>query len=76
MDIKSTIRDARTTLANRRTERTARRRLENELAAFRTEAERAELDSVLERHTPEEAAEVRAILYRQAVERQLAGKRI
>jgi hypothetical protein len=75
MDIKSTIRSARTTLANRRTENTARRRLEAELAAFTTESERAELDSVLERHTPEEGREVRAILARQAVARQLAGHR-
>jgi hypothetical protein len=76
MDIKSTIRDARTTLVNRRTERIARRKLEAELAAFSSEADRAELDSVLERHTPEEGREVRAILSRLDVERQLAGRRI
>lgn len=75
MDLKSTIRSARTTLANRRTEKSARRRLEAELAAFATAAERAELEIVLERHTPEEGREVRAILSRQAMERQLAGHR-
>jgi hypothetical protein len=76
MDLKSTIRGTRTTLANRRTERLARRRLEAELAAFTTEAERAELDSVLERHAPEEAAEIRAILYRQAIQRQMAARHL
>ncbi len=75
MDIRSTIRSARTTFASRRTENTARRRLEAELSTFTTESERAELDSVLERHTPEEGREVREILFRQAMERQLAGHR-
>ena len=72
MDIKSTIRGARTTLANRRTERIARRRLAGELAAFTSAADRAELDSILERHTPEVGREVRAILSRQDVQRQQA----
>jgi hypothetical protein len=75
MDIRSTVRGARTTLANRRTERNARRRLEAELAAFTSPAERAELDSVLERHAPEEADQIRAILFRQDVARQMAGHR-
>jgi hypothetical protein len=76
MGIKSTARGARTTLANRRTERIARRRLAAELASFTSPTERAELESVLERHTPEEAGTVREILYRQAVAREMAGRRI
>jgi hypothetical protein len=75
MDIKSTIRGTRTTLANRRTERIARRRLAAELAAFSSPTERAELESVLERHSPADADEVRAILVRQDMARQMAGRR-
>ncbi len=82
MDLKSTIRGTRTTLANRRTaranrrtERIARRRLEAELAAFSSPAERAELESVLDRHSPADADQVRAILVRQDIARQMAGRR-
>ena len=64
------LREVRTALANRRTMRLERRRLTAELAAFRTTAERAELDQLLSRHTPEETAEIREILYRQDVLRQ------
>jgi hypothetical protein len=76
MGIKSTLRGIRTTLANRRTEYIARQRLSAELAGFTSATERAELESVLDRHTPEEASEVRAILYRQAITRSMAGRRI
>ena len=71
----TTLRTARTALANRRTMRIARRRLSQELAAFRTTAERAELDQLLSRHSAEETAEIREILYRQDVVRQQTGSR-
>ncbi|MGX6608151.1 hypothetical protein ACWKSP_39425 [Micromonosporaceae bacterium Da 78-11] len=63
------LRDVRTGLANRRTMRVAHRRLSDELASFRTTAERAELDELLSRHSSEETREIRAILYRHDVER-------
>jgi len=66
------LRDVRTALANRRTMRVAHRRLSDELASFRTTAERAELDELLSRHSGEETREIRAILYRHDVERQQA----
>ena len=64
------LRDARKALAYRRVERVAYRRLADELAGFRSTAERAELDELISRHTPEETEEIRAILYRQDVVRQ------
>ncbi|MGW4948124.1 hypothetical protein ACWEOZ_41775 [Actinoplanes sp. NPDC004185] len=70
------LRDVRVNLANRRTERTARRRLSAELAAFQTPAERAELDFILGRHTQEETREIREILNQQDYERQRAGSGI
>jgi hypothetical protein len=70
MQFTTKLRDARTALANRRTMRVATRRLADELASFRTTAERAELDELLSRHSAEETAEIRAILYRQDVVRQ------
>jgi hypothetical protein len=73
MQLKTTIREVRVNLANRRTERIARRRLGAELAAFRTPAERAELDLILGRHTHEETREIREILTQQDSERQRAG---
>jgi hypothetical protein len=69
------LRDVRTALANRRTMRVAHRRLSDELASFRTTAERAELDELLSRHSVEETEEIRAILYTHDVHRQLAGNR-
>jgi hypothetical protein len=59
----------RTALSNRRTERLQRRRLAEELAAFVTPAERAELDFMLGRHTLEETEEIREILARQELNR-------
>ncbi|WP_433293150.1 hypothetical protein ACQP2F_29895 [Actinoplanes sp. CA-030573] len=75
MQISSRLRDARTALANRRTMRVAHRRLADELASFRSTAERAELDELLSRHSAEETREIRAILYRQDVERQQSAVR-
>jgi hypothetical protein len=64
------LRDVRTALADRRTMRIAHRRLSDELASFRTTAERAELDELIGRHSSEETRQIRAILYRHDVERQ------
>ena len=79
--IKTRIRQVRSTLANRRTERTAYRQLSRELASFQTPAERAELDHLIGRHSAEETREIREILTRQDLERQrkstvLGGRRI
>jgi len=70
MQLSTRLRDVRTALANRRTMRLEHRRLTDELASFRTTAERAELDELLSRHTAEETAQIRAILYSQDVQRQ------
>jgi hypothetical protein len=59
------IRDARTSLSHRRTERLAFKRLSAELASFASEADRAELDHLLDRHGSDETREIRAILLRQ-----------
>jgi hypothetical protein len=70
MQLSTRIRDVRTALANRRTMRTAHRRLSAELASFVTPAERAELDQMLGRHSAEETREIRGILSQQDFERQ------
>ena len=46
----------------RRAERADRNRLRAELASYRTPAERADLEAILARHTPEEVAELEARL--------------
>jgi hypothetical protein len=63
------IREIRTSITGRLAERRAHRRLSAELAAFRTAAERTELDLVLGRHTAEETREIEAILSRQDADR-------
>lgn len=73
MPLKTTVRGVRATLANRRTERVAHRRLSSELAAFQTPAERAELDFILGRHSQEETEQIRRILNQQDYQRQRAG---
>lgn len=73
MKLKIKMRDLRARLAGRRTERAVRLRLSEELAAYQTPAERAELDLILGRHTYEQTREIRAILARQDSERQRAG---
>jgi hypothetical protein len=65
MKLVTGLRDARTALANRRTMARAHRRLSEELASFRTAAERAEIDQMLSRYSPEETREIREILIRQ-----------
>jgi hypothetical protein len=70
MNVSTKIREVRTILANRRTERVARRRLSEELAAYQTPSERAELDQMLGRYDADETREIREILNRQDHERQ------
>jgi hypothetical protein len=45
-----------------RAERAERNRLRAELASYQTPAERADLEAMLARHTPEEIADLRARL--------------
>lgn len=73
MPLTTTIRGLRSTLARRRTERVAHRRLSAELAAFQTPAERAELDEMLARYSAEDTEQIRAILHLQDFERQRAA---
>ena len=63
------LRTARAAIAENRAARRARRQLSEELAAFRTAAERTELDLMLGRHSAEETSEIHAILSRQDAER-------
>jgi hypothetical protein len=61
----ATVASLRSSLAQRRAADAERRGLAQELACYRTPAERLELDLVLGRHSAEETAEVDAILSRQ-----------
>lgn len=72
MPLLAKIRETRVKLSHRRTERIAYRQLSNELAAFRTEAERAEIDLILDRHSDAETRVIREILSRQDAIRQHA----
>ncbi|MEU4561244.1 hypothetical protein AB0F72_22905 [Actinoplanes sp. NPDC023936] len=63
------LRQVRTSIANSRAERRARRQLSEELAAFRTAAERSELDMILSRHSADETREIHAILNQQDADR-------
>ena len=63
----ATVSTLRATLAERRVARAERQRLARELAAYSSPADRLELDLILGRHSAEEAAQVDAILNRQAV---------
>ena len=60
----------RTAIVDHVTERREYRKLAGELAAFRTPAERAELDEVIGRHSESETRVIREILSRQDLERQ------
>ncbi|MER7006797.1 hypothetical protein ABT297_27670 [Dactylosporangium sp. NPDC000555] len=60
--METATRRVRAAVAQRVEARRARRRLAGEIAAYRTPAERLELDLILGRHTEEEIAEVDAIL--------------
>ena len=46
----------------RRAERAERNLLRAEIASYRTPAERADLEAILARHTPDEVADLRARL--------------
>jgi hypothetical protein len=61
-NMQTVTRRVRAAVADRVAARAARRRLAREIAAYRTPAERLELDLILGRHTEEEIAEVDAVL--------------
>jgi hypothetical protein len=63
--IRSTVTALRTTAARHRTLRSEQRRLERELAEYRTDAERLDLAAVLARHTAEEITPIERIFLRQ-----------
>jgi hypothetical protein len=72
MQLAAKIRNARTSLSDRRTVRLARRKLTDELATFASASDRAELDDILDRYPTEETREtreIREILRRQDAER-------
>lgn len=62
--IRPALTDLRATLVRRRALHSEERRLERELAEYRTSAERHELDAILSRHTAEEVAPVERIITR------------
>ncbi len=67
----------RTEVANRRNIRQNRRELERQLAAYDTPSARLEIESVLDRHHPDQTREIRGILRKQANDRLLrAGGKI
>jgi hypothetical protein len=55
-------RSLRSSLATRRAAARAHRDIARQIAAFDTPSDRLELDAVLDRHTEDEAREVRSIL--------------
>ena len=69
MSFSSSMRTARTALANYRIERRAHRQLAEELAAFQTPAERSELEQMLSRYSSDQTREIREILNRQDYQR-------
>jgi hypothetical protein len=62
----TTMTSIRHSVARRRVARRDRRRLERELASYRSPSERRELDAIIGRHTADETRTVEAILHRQA----------
>ena len=72
MQLAARIRHARTTLSHRRTVRHADRQLAQELAAFASVSDRAELDHIIERYPAADTHQIRAILGRQDAVRRLA----
>ncbi|MFI5910103.1 hypothetical protein [Dactylosporangium sp. NPDC051541] len=60
--METTTRRVRTAISGHIQARRARRQLAREIGAYRTPAERLELDLILGRHTEEEIAEIDAIL--------------
>jgi len=59
-----TVTTLRSTLSHRRALRADRLRLENDLAGYRTPAERSELAAIMSRHTAEEIRPLERILNR------------
>jgi hypothetical protein len=60
----STMRD---NVAAHRRERDARHTLERELSAYSTEADRADIEAMIDRYPSEDTAEIRQILANQAI---------
>jgi hypothetical protein len=73
MELAAKIRQARTTLSERRTVRLAQKRLGDELAAFASASDRAELEQILERYPSDQTREIRQILGQQDAQRQVAA---
>jgi len=65
----STIQAIREEFATRRAARRGRLHLERQLAAYDTPAARLEIETIVARHDPEEAREIREILNRQAADK-------
>ncbi len=61
-----TISALRDTFTERRAQRLERARIQRELAAYTSPADRAELGAILSRHTAEETRELQAMLAAQA----------
>ena len=64
--VRTTLTTMGEAVARRRTVRAEQRRLERELAEYRSPAERHELDAILSRHTAEEIAPIERIVLRQS----------
>jgi hypothetical protein len=64
--VRTTLTTMGEAVARRRAARTEQRRLERELAEYRSPAERHELDAILARHTAEEIAPIERIVLRQS----------
>ncbi|MCS7476308.1 hypothetical protein ACFFQW_04820 [Umezawaea endophytica] len=63
------IRTLRDSLSSRRAARMSRQSLERQLASYTTPSDRLDLDAMLDRHDSEDAAEIKAILHSQSMER-------
>jgi hypothetical protein len=63
------IRTLRKSLSSRRAARLRRRSLERQLATYDTPSARLDLEAILDRHDSADAAELKAILHRQSMER-------
>jgi hypothetical protein len=63
------IRTLRTSLSSRRAARRSRQSLERQLASYSTPSDRLDLEAALDRHDSADAAEIKAILHSQSMER-------
>jgi len=63
------IRTLRKNLSSRRAARQNRQSLERQLASYTTPSERLDLEAMLDRHDSEDAAQIKAILHSQSMER-------